>query len=299
MDMLDYLGLHPCDIDHAESEIIETFKSVGLSDKEYDEMYDNIKYNLENYEDFSWDNPTNALISIMFQEAKHILEKECKGAKVNLYINGYDSYFKVEVRKFEVMLHDLTGDSLPVPLGTTETYEDALAIANKQSAPNGYQVVIDRYVNDTYDDTILRLYGHDRVNEKEYDTLRFFTDYYKVNFGCNYRFNPNSAVKCSDYDKFFLTDEKQPISFDHGLQVLAPMISETISHVEDCGISDRLAYHIRTMQDLLHKEGIYIYYHLNDDRTWSINNPTDYWTDTPRNEVAERLEEESEIEEER
>ena len=96
MNMLDYLGLHPCDIDHAESEIIEAFKSVGLSDKEYDEMYDNIKYNMENYEDFSWDNPTNALISIMFQEAKHVLEKTQKGFKISSYVNGYDSHFNVE-----------------------------------------------------------------------------------------------------------------------------------------------------------------------------------------------------------
>ena len=88
ISILDILGIHPGDIDHAWEECQDALEEQGL-DSKIEELQDYLE---DNVTEIDLRDATNSIISMMMYECKRIIEEAHPGQEVNYYVNGYDSH---------------------------------------------------------------------------------------------------------------------------------------------------------------------------------------------------------------
>lgn len=94
MTVLEYLGICNGDIEHAARIVEESMKECGFNEVQIDGMYENFKLQIGFCDSF-WDDPTNAIIDCLFNEASHFIE-ERTDYQTDFYVNGWDSHFNVK-----------------------------------------------------------------------------------------------------------------------------------------------------------------------------------------------------------
>lgn len=93
ISLLDVMGLHACDIDHAWQTTEDALKSVFLADFA-DEISD--KFCETAPAAIDWDIPTDSLICHLFEITGELISDRYPSVGVSFYVNGYDSHFYVD-----------------------------------------------------------------------------------------------------------------------------------------------------------------------------------------------------------
>ena len=91
--ILDVLGIHEGDIEHAWECCCDTLKQVLLSEKTED-LEERLKDEISNYLDP--DDITNSIIWAMIDIAASIIEDEYPNITIETYVNGYDSHIDIK-----------------------------------------------------------------------------------------------------------------------------------------------------------------------------------------------------------
>ena len=93
ISILDTLGLYIGALNHAFTECEDALKSVFL-DSKVDDLGKKAQEALTE-RGLDWSDPTNSLISLMFEITETIINNEYPSISVHTYVNGYDSHFDV------------------------------------------------------------------------------------------------------------------------------------------------------------------------------------------------------------
>lgn len=94
LDILDLLGIHTGDIEHAEGEIRDALSTVFLSHKE-DEVVERVSKCLQDGATNIFKDPTNTIIENLFEVTRAVIEEEYPDMEMDYYVNGYDSHFYI------------------------------------------------------------------------------------------------------------------------------------------------------------------------------------------------------------
>lgn len=94
-----FIGIYPEAIENMEDEITNELEKLDIEfEYEQDEIYDELKL-IGN-----WESITNSIISVLCYIGENLVYSQYPNAKVETYINGYDSSFSIN--NIEELLED-------------------------------------------------------------------------------------------------------------------------------------------------------------------------------------------------